>query len=131
MRLFLVAVSFALALAAGNRSEAQPPGRPQGGVTAEQVRSSIRGGVKYLLKEQNKLRGTWDDIGQYPGGVTALCTLALLNSGVEPSNPQIQKSLAFLRTIKPSKTYSVALQTMAFCAAEPGRDLLLIQRNVD
>ncbi len=131
MRLFLAAVFFVQALASGNLAKAQPPKAPQGSITAEQVRNSIRGGVKYLLEQQNKLRGTWDDMGQYPGGVTALCTLALLNSGVESNDPQIQKSLGFLRTIEPSKTYCVSLQTMVFCAAEPGRDLLLIQRNVN
>lgn len=100
-------------------------------LTAEQVREAISGGVKYLLEEQNQARGTWNDLAPYPGGVTALCTLALLNSGVEPSNPQIQSALAYLRNIEPTKTYSVALQTMAFCAGDPQRDQLLIQRNVN
>jgi hypothetical protein len=100
-------------------------------ITAEQVRTAIDGGVKYLLEEQNQARGTWNDMVQYPGGVTALCTLALLNCGVEPSHPQIQKSLAYLRTLEPTKTYVVSLQTMVFCAAEPERDKVLIQRNVN
>lgn len=98
-------------------------------ITAEDVRDSIAGGIKYLLEEQDQNRGTWNDLPQYPGGVTALCTLALLNAGVEPSHPQIQKALTFLRTLEPSKTYSVALQTMVFCMAEPQRDQILIQRN--
>lgn len=99
-------------------------------ITAEQVREAINGGVKYLLEEQNQNRGTWNDLAPYPGGVTALCTLALLNSGIEPSHPQIQKALKYLRTLEPTKTYSVSLQTMVFCAAEPRRDQVLIQRNV-
>ena len=68
----------------------------------------------------------------YAGGVTALCTLALLNAGVDPHDEQIQKSLAYLRTLKPTQTYVVSLQTMVFCAAEPKKDLLLIgqQREV-
>lgn len=100
-------------------------------ITADQVRSAIDGGVKYLLEEQNQARGTWNDMVQYPGGVTALCTLALLNCGVEPSHPQIQKALTYLRTLEPTKTYVVSLQTMVFCAAEPERDKVLIQRNVN
>ena len=100
-------------------------------ITAEEVRDAIASGVKYLLEEQDQKRGTWNDLAPYPGGVTALCTLALLNSGVEPSHPQIQRALTFLRTIEPTKTYSVALQTMVFCAAEPQRDQMLIQRNVN
>lgn len=104
--------------------------QPRGPITAVQVRDAIAGGVKYLKDEQNDSRGTWNDLAQYPGGVTALCTLALLNSGVPPSDPHIQKALAYLRTKEPTKTYCVALQTMAFCAAEPHRDQLQIQQNV-
>ncbi len=112
-------------------STARLPAQPPQPLTAQRVRAAIDGGVKYLLEEQNAQRGSWNDLPTYPGGVSALCTLALLNSGVEPSHPQIQKALAYLRKIKPTKTYSVALQTMALCAAEPRRDLLQIQRNVN
>jgi hypothetical protein len=98
-------------------------------VTADQVRTAIEGGKKYLLAEQEP-RGNWGQHGQYPGGVTGLCTLALLNAGLEPSHPKVQKALAYLRKLKAEKTYSVALQTMALCAANPRRDALLIQKNV-
>lgn len=118
-------------LAAREHANAQLLGGAAEPITAEQVREAIDGGVKYLLEEQNQARGTWNDLVPYPGGVTALCTLALLNSGVEPSHPQIQKALTFLRDIEPTKTYSVSLQTMVFCAAEPRRDQMLIQRNVN
>jgi len=104
--------------------------QPAEPVTAEQVRTAIEGGVKYLLSEQNAHRGTWNDVASYPGGVTALCTLALLNAGIEPDDRKIQKALSFLRKQEPTKTYSVALQTMVFAAAQPERDLILIQRNV-
>ncbi len=59
-----------------------------------------------------------------------LCTLALLNAGVEPDDPQIQKALAYLRRFKPERTYVVSLQTMVFVRAEPQNDGLLINRNV-
>lgn len=110
------------------------PAQPARPLTAEQVRRSIDGGIQYLLTEQNQQRGDWNEFPRYPGGVTALCTLALLNSGVEPSHPQIQKALGYLRkiTLTPkSQTYSVALQTMALCAAQPRRDLIQIQNNVN
>jgi hypothetical protein len=97
-------------------------------LSAERVRNSIRQGIEYLLNEQSG-RGTWDDMTDYPGGVTALATLALLTAGVEPSHPKIQKALTYLRTLEPNKTYTVSLQTMALCAAEPKRDFLLIQKN--
>ncbi len=109
-------------------------GQPVGPLTAAQVRTAIDGGIKYLLAEQNEQNGYWNDMPKYPGGVTALCTLALLNSGVEPSHPQIQNALKFLRKIglkKKPQTYSVALQTMVFCAAEPRRDFIQIQNNVN
>ena len=97
-------------------------------LTADEVQNAIRQGREYLLNEQAP-RGHWDEMSEYPGGVTALCTLALLNSGVEPTHPKIQNSLVYLRTIEPTKVYSVALQTMVFCAAEPRRDFGQIQKN--
>ncbi len=101
----------------------------QGPVTAEMVRESIDQGVKYLKSQQSN-RGTWNDVAQYEGGVTALCTLALLNCGVPPSDPVIQDALKMLRKVELKKTYSVALRTMVLCAAEPNRDRLAIQESV-
>ena len=98
-------------------------------LTAERVQNSIRQGIDYLLNEQSA-RGTWDEMTEYPGGVTGLCTLALLTAGVKPNDPKVQKSLDYLRGLKSEKTYSVALQTMALAAGEPLRDLPLIQANV-
>jgi hypothetical protein len=122
------AIGLLLPTKTANAQLLQGPAEP---LTAGEVRDAIAGGVKYLLEEQDQNRGTWNDLAPYPGGVTALCTLALLNSGVEPSHPQIQKALKFLRNLEPTKTYSVSLQTMVFCAAEPKRDQILIQRNVN
>jgi hypothetical protein len=122
-RLMPILLAAIIAAAPTARLAAQQPS-----LTAEQVRESIRRGVDYLLSQQSG-RGTWDDLNEYPGGVTALCTLALLNAGVEPSHPKIQKSLAYLRNLRSEKTYTVALQTMALCEAEPVKDLALIQTN--
>ncbi|MGD0655293.1 MAG: DUF4159 domain-containing protein, partial [Thermoguttaceae bacterium] len=105
----------------------------QGDITAEGVRQAIDKGVGYLKERQNKVDGSWDEYLGQPGGVSALCTLALLNAGVEPSDPQIQKALAYLRKFKPEMTYVTSLQTMVFVRAEPQKDLdllLLINRNV-
>ncbi len=101
----------------------------QGDITAEQVRETIDKGIAYL-RQQQKVDGSWDEYGGQPGGVSALCTLALLNAGVEPSDPQMQKALAYLRRFKPERTYVTSLQTMVFTRAEPQKDLLLISRNV-
>ena len=99
-------------------------------ITAEQVRQAIDHGVGYL-KTQQRNDGAWpvEWPGQ-PGGVSALCTLALLNSGTEPSDERMQRALNHLRLIEPAMTYVVSLQTMVFARAEPEKDRLLIDRNV-
>jgi len=101
------------------------------GVTAKQVADSIDLGVDYLKKQQNRVSGNWPAYTSQPGGVSALCTLALLNCGVPVEDPSIQKALKYLRTLdKPEMVYSTSLITMVLCAAEPERDQLAIQRNV-
>ena len=122
-RLFVTFLSFLLL---SNCAYAQR-GAPKVELTAERVRTAIRQGSEYLLAE---LRNTEGELGRYEGGVTALCTLALLESGVPVKEPRIQRALAFLRKVGPEKTYSVSLQTMALAKAEPRRDLLKIQKNV-
>lgn len=99
-------------------------------VTAEQVRKSIDRGVTFLL-EQQRDDGSWPEMQEYRGGIGALCTLALLNAGVKPDDPRMQKALDYLRTIRPERTYVVALQTMVLARAEPNKDLKLIFRNVE
>ncbi|MCS7238478.1 MAG: DUF4159 domain-containing protein [Thermoguttaceae bacterium] len=100
-------------------------------MTAEDVRQAIDGAVAFLKRTQRN--GSWPEKPGYPGGVTALCTLALLSAGVDPGDPAIQAALTYLRKIpldRTAKTYSVALQTMVFCRAEPEKDRALIERNV-
>jgi hypothetical protein len=98
-------------------------------VTADQVRSAIDRAVAFLERQQNR-NGTWEEYSGFPGGVTALCTLALLNAGVPPDDPRVETSLNKLRTLRPTHTYVTALQTMVLCAAQPKKDLLLIRQNV-
>ncbi len=107
-------------------AQAQPPAGP---IDAAQVLTSIDRAVAYLKREQSP-RGRWNEMAGYAGGVTALCTLALLNAGVEPSDPTIIRALEYLRTVEPERTYVVSLQTMVFAAADPKKDMLLIDRNV-
>jgi hypothetical protein len=98
-------------------------------VTAEEVRKSIERGVQFLKKLQDPQKGTWSDQPNYGGGATPLVTLALLNSGCGPDDEAVRKALTYLRGFQPTTTYTCALQTMVFCAAEPKRDLILIRRN--
>ena len=104
----------------------------QADVTAEQVREAIDRAVEYLKRKQ-KPDGSFDQPQPgYPGGVTALCTLALLNAGVEPEEKHVRLALDYLEKIRPQRTYVVSLQTMVFAKAGPDRDRYrsLIARNV-
>ena len=87
-------------------------------ISAERVRQAMEKGVVYLKAEQNKQQGNWSEQSGYPGGVTALCTLALLNAGVPADDPSVRTALDYLRKPKqPLRTYSVALQTMVEAAS--------------
>lgn len=123
LRRFLVCLLSVTSLA----STAQAQRRAGEPLSAERVRRAIKQGSDYLLAELPK---TQREMGNMQGGVTALCTLALLNAGVPASHPKIQESLRFLRKLPQDKTYVVSLQTMVFAAAQPRRDLPLIQENV-
>ncbi len=105
-----------------------PPARAD--VTAEQVRDAIDRGVTYLRRQQFP-DGSWQEIAPImAGGVTSLCTMALLNAGVPKDDPQIQSALNILRQIPPVSNYPTALQTMVFAMAEPEKDIQLLRRNV-
>src|SRR5687768_7869957 len=68
-------------------------------VTAAQVDEAIRTGTAYLLKRQDKATGSWTEYKGEPGGLTALATLALLNSGVPKDDPQVKAALAYLEKL--------------------------------
>ena len=100
-------------------------------IEAEAVQKAIERGVAHL-KQRQLPSGTWTEYNRTQrGGMTALCTLALLECGVKPEIPQVEAALKWLRTNKLETTYAVALETMVFCKASPKRDAMLIQRNVD
>src|SRR5262249_37076564 len=66
----------------------------------ERVRAAIDKGVRYL-KAVEKGNQNWErdiSVGSTrPGGETALALLALLNAGVKPDDPVIQRGLEYLR----------------------------------
>ena len=76
--------------------------------------------------------GTWSEYRQTDqGGITALCTLALLNAGESPKEEHVAKALDYLRKLRPKTTYVVSLQTMVLCRATPvADDQDIIARNV-
>lgn len=98
-------------------------------ITAAEVETSIRRGVQYLQNRQ-LASGGWDEYPRHEAGLSSLCTLALVNSGVPVDDPSITKAAQYLRAIEPQSTYSVSLQTMAFCEIGAAEDLPRIRRNV-
>jgi hypothetical protein len=93
----------------------------------DQVKKAMDQGVDYLKSQERD--GSWQRHVALAGGETSLALLALLNCGMKPSEPIIQRGLRHLRTIEPQSTYVVALQTMVFAEAKQKEDLLLIKRN--
>jgi prenyltransferase/squalene oxidase-like repeat protein len=98
--------------------------------TDEQVKPAVQRAIAFL-KQQRQSDGSWPDIPGFPGGVTALCTLALLESGVPAGDPMLQPSLAYLRGLgEPNRTYTTSLLTMVLAQANLAADRPLIARNV-
>ena len=98
----------------------------------EVVRQSIEAGKRFLIS-QHEPDGSFRSAigGLYPTGPSAFATLALLNVGMTPQDPPIQKALEFLRSQRPPrKTYEAGLQLMVFAAAKDGnRDVARIDRK--
>ena len=55
-------------------------------VDARMVQQAIDRGVTYLKKSQTE-RGGWTEYSGQSCGLSSLCTMALLNSGVSPEDP--------------------------------------------
>lgn len=105
--------------------------RVEGAITAESVNQVIDEGVEFLRSRQNPQDGSWPPQRGFEGGVTALCTLALLSAGVPVDDPMVRSALIYLRNFgNPEMTYCTALQTMVFCRAGSDKHRLLIRRNV-
>jgi hypothetical protein len=106
----------------------------RGGVTSEEVEKAIREGIRFL-KDRQRADGSWAEVdAQTQIGTSCLATLALLTGGERPDSPKIQRSLDYLSKFGPDQlnsTYGIALQTMAFAAADPPRFRPHIAANVD
>ncbi|MGP0069737.1 MAG: DUF4159 domain-containing protein [Isosphaeraceae bacterium] len=100
----------------------------------ERVESAIRAGVAYL-KRQQRPDGSWLEVEPLANsGTTSLVTIALLAAGEMPDSPAVRKALTWLRDLRPDRlrnTYAIALQTVAFAAAEPDRDRPRLLANVE
>jgi hypothetical protein len=124
--------ALALAFALTGLAPAPAPDKKQESL-ADQVGKAIERGVKFL-KEQERGKGNWEidvDAKLRRGGWTALALLALLNAGESVDDPVIKRGLEYLRTVPPTQTYTVGLQTAVFAKAGLEQDRKQIQRNVD
>ncbi|MFO0883475.1 MAG: DUF4159 domain-containing protein [Pirellulales bacterium] len=90
-------------------------------ITAEEVRESIAVGVDYLKKQQHP-QGNWSELVPiHSSGVSALCTLALLQCGESPDSKHVKQALKYLEQVNPTTTYVASLHVMVYCAADPVR----------
>ena len=104
----------------------------RGETLATALEESINRAIQYV-KRQQRDDGSWPEPINMPCGMTGLCTLALLSAGVPSDDPAVAKALRYLRRFSTSdidKTYSIALQTMVFCRADPARDAPRILENI-
>src|SRR5437867_1694298 len=117
-------IAAAVALAAAVPAVAQNKPKEE---LVDQVKESIANAVRYL-KQQQRDGGHWErgaqlaGIGGTNGGPSCLAMLALLNAGVPPSDPVIRDGLKYIRSIPPSGTYVVGLQTMVLAEARQPQD---------
>lgn len=97
---------FCLLCAFGQRGAAPVKGADQAA-----IRAAIDRGVAFLKTRQGQ-DGGWRDHEAL--GATALCGLALFESGVKPNDPALQGAIEFVRRQAPSSshTYSVSLAVM-------------------
>jgi Domain of unknown function (DUF4159) len=127
---FLALLLIGLTLERGRPLSADGPKKDQ---LVDQVRDAISRGVQYL-RDQERGKGDWEldtVTTNFPGGESSLALLALLNSGVDPEDPIIDRGLQYLRTVELQHTYVVGLQTMVFALAGRPQDQLRIQQNVN
>lgn len=88
-------------------------------VTGAQVQRAIARGVRYLQRVQ-LADGSWPE-RYYPGGETALATLALLQAGQSPADASMRAALEHVRAIPLEHTYVVSLKIMALSKADPAK----------
>ena len=91
---------------------------PGANLTPEMVQTSIDRAVGFLLSNQQD-DGGWSEHRDYPGGVTSLVALSLINAGLPPYHPKVAPALQYSRQKKPAKSPSVSFQTFALPVTAP------------
>jgi RNA polymerase sigma factor (sigma-70 family) len=102
----------------------------------EKAAANARTRAINYLKLKQATDGSWEDNGlvsltDMEGGVTAVTTLALLESGVTPSDRAIVKAVQYLLQVPRKKTYVVSLQTQILARVDAKKHLKRIQENAD
>ncbi|MBI3862688.1 MAG: DUF4159 domain-containing protein [Planctomycetia bacterium] len=101
----------------------QAAGVAQAEVTGKQVVDAIEKAKQVLISVQQP-SGSWrSSIGgdMHETGITSLVLLALLNTGMTPADPPIERGLTWLRRQNPSLTYEISLMIQALAAAKDGK----------
>ena len=111
---------FALAVAAAFPAAARAQ-QNQHVITDDAVREAIDKGVKFLWSTQ-QADGSWiaTNTGHndwYTIGPTAICAYALMEAGVAPSDPRMQKALEYIAKQDSEMTYCLAFRALAFSTA--------------
>jgi len=99
----------------------------------KEVKQAIALGIDFLKKSQAP-EGNIGSHSEDRCGPTAMAVLAMRSCGVPPNDPHIERAMRYLRiwpAEKSGRIYALSLQTMAFCAVDPNRDLPLIRKNVE
>lgn len=98
-------------------------------VTSAQVREAIQRGVRAIRAAQES-DGSWAE-HEYPGGLTALATLALLQAGTPPDAEPVTAAVRYLRTIADRQTYVVSLKLMVLARVDARQYRADIQAAAD
>jgi len=97
----------------------EPPEKGAGPVDELKVDAAITIGVEQI-KAKQKPDGSFPGFEKdFPMGMTALCLLTMVKSGVQPSDPAVTKALDYLRYLPFKKTYSTGCLLMALEAIHP------------
>lgn len=114
----------AASMGATSASVLQQDAPPQTAATlSERVNRAIARGVR-LLRERQSPDGRWSGAeNDHPGGMTALCALTLLESGVRRSDPSVQRALSQVLATEFKSTYSHSVRLMLFDTLDQGAAL--------
>ena len=98
-----------------------------GQVSDRVIEQSRHKGMDYLKSQQLK-DGSWT-FDKHEVGITALCTLALLENGVPETDPIIEKGMRFIRknTKDLTQTYDLALTVLLLSRTGNRKDRALIR----